>query len=381
MKKTTTLFCLGLILCFGNYEIKGQGCVAIRHFSSCNGNSLQQNMLNSNVWQASMNYRYFKSFRHFRGKHEEPDRITNNTEVVNYSHAWDFSLQYAISSRLYSNLTIPTVINERSSLYEHGRDERNSTFSRGIGDIRLGIGYWLLNPESYRNGNIALGFNLKLPTGNYNYTDIFYNVGPNQESQVRPVDQSIQPGDGGFGFAFDMQFFHSITGNLFVYGNGFYLFNPRNINNIRTFRETLSPLLENEAIMSVPDQLAYRTGLNYTITPELSVSVGYRYECVPVEDILGSSEGFRRPGSVSSIEPGVSFMKNNFNLGIFVPFALVRNRPQSITDIQNELITGQPRNGDAAFADYLINLSVAYQFPKRKKADFNSGFEWQEPAP
>ncbi|MEO6348709.1 MAG: hypothetical protein ABIO60_12450, partial [Aquaticitalea sp.] len=208
-------------------NLVAQGCVAIRHFSCSVGNNLKNNLLNPGDFQAGMNYRYFKSFRHFRGTEEEPDRVTNNTEVINNSNSWDFTINYGITNRLYIGLTIPTVINSRSSLCEHGRTERHSSYSRGIADIRLGIGYWLLNPETHANGNLAMGFGLKLPTGNFNANDIFYNVGPNGESQVRPVNQSIQPGDGGFGFTLDAQFYQKLSTNLYAYLSGFYLFNPR----------------------------------------------------------------------------------------------------------------------------------------------------------
>src|SRR5690606_15616074 len=237
-----------------------QGCVAIRHFSCTMGNNLESNLLGRGELQVGMNYRYFESFRHFKGTEEEPDRVSNNTEVINYSHSWDFSLNYGITDRLYAGLSVPTVINERSSLYEHGREERHKSFSRGLGDIRIGLGYWLLDPVVHQKGNLSLGMGIKLPTGNYNATDIFYNVGPDGAPQVRPVDQSIQPGDGGFGLAVDLQFYRGLTENLMVYGGGFYLFNPRETNGIRTFRETLSHILENEAIMAVPDQYSLRAG-------------------------------------------------------------------------------------------------------------------------
>ena len=196
--------------------LNAQGCVAIRHFSSCVGNSLENNVLNKGDIQLGMNYRYFKSFRHFRGTEEEPDRVTNNTEVINNSHSTDFFLTYGISQRLYTSITLPTLFNSRSSLYEHGRKERNTTFSRGLGDIRLGLGYWLFDLETHKNGNLAIGMGFKLPTGNYNASDIFYNVGPNDGPQTRPVDQSIQPGDGGFGFTMDFQLYQKIANAFLV---------------------------------------------------------------------------------------------------------------------------------------------------------------------
>jgi hypothetical protein len=330
------------------------------------GNSLEGNLLNTGDIQVGMNYRYFKSFRHFRGTEEEPDRVANGNEVINHSHAWDFFLTYGISERLYASVTIPTVINSRSSLYEHGREERNTTFSRGLGDMRVGVGYWLFDLESHPKGNLALGLGLKLPTGNYNASDIFYNVGPEGSPEVRPVDQSIQPGDGGFGVTVDFQLYQQLADKLFLYAGGFYLINPRETNGIRTFRETLSPVLTNEAIMAVPDQFSVRLGASYSISERISVSLGTRYDEVPVKDLIGGNEGFRRPGNVLSVDPGISFMYQNFSMNLNVPFAVRRERPQSVTDKETEEMTGVPRNGDAAFADYVINFGVAYRFGSSK---------------
>jgi hypothetical protein len=359
-----------LILFIAAGRTYAQGCVAIRHFSSCVGSSLESNLLRQGDVQLGMNYRYFKSFRHFRGTEEEPDRVANNTEVINHSHAWDFFLTYGISDRWYASATLPTVINTRSSLYEHGRMERNTTFSRGLADIRLGVGFWLLRPDLHPNGNVAVGLGLKLPTGNYNATDLFYNVGPNGEPQVRPVDQSIQPGDGGFGVTLDFQIYQKIATDIFGYSSGFYLFNPKETNGIRTFRETLSPILQNEAIMSVPDQYSIRLGLSYSASSRISTSLGARFDCVPVEDLIGGSDGFRRPGNVLSVDPGIAFMYNDLSLNLNIPFAVRRDRPQSVTDLQTQSATGEPRNGDAAFADYVINFAVSYRLPKgRVKID------------
>ncbi|MCK0191346.1 hypothetical protein [Arenibacter sp. F20364] len=374
MKTKRIHFILGismLVLTCNPTTLNAQGCVAIRHFSSCVGNSLENNLLGKGDLQVGMNYRYFKSFRHFRGTEEEPDRVANNSEVINHSHAWDFFLTYGISDRFYTSITIPTVINARSSLYEHGREERNSTYSRGLADIRAGIGYWLLDPIENPEGNIALGLGIKLPTGNYNATDIFYNVGPEGSPEVRPVDQSIQPGDGGFGLTLDFQFYQKVATGLFAYGGGFYLLNPRETNGIRTFRETLSPILENEAIMAVPDQYSVRTGLSYSLSNVISASLGARFDAVPVKDLIGGNEGFRRPGNVLSIEPGLAYFHNNLTLNLNVPIAVRRDRPQSITDRQTEISTGTPRNGDAAFADYLINFGISYRFPKNKALEID----------
>lgn len=368
MKPTTFQTTLILFLILFNIQLtNAQGCVAIRHFSSCVGNSLENNLLGPGDIQIGSNYRYFKSFRHFRGTEEEVDRVANETEVVNHAHAWDFFITYGITDRLYTSATLPFVINTRSSLYEHGRNERNTTFSRGLTDVRLGVGYWVFNPANNPNGNLALGLGIKLPTGNYNASDIFYNVGPEGSPQVRPVDQSIQPGDGGFGITLDFQLYKKIFTDFYLYAGGFYLINPRETNGTRTFRETLSPILENEAIMAVPDQFSSRLGLSYAISPLFSTSLGARFEGVPVKDLMGGNKGFRRPGNVLSLDPGLAYMANNLSINLNVPIALRRDRPQSVTDLETQMATGNPRNGDAAFADYAINLGITFRLPNKKE--------------
>ncbi|MCB0566071.1 MAG: transporter [Phaeodactylibacter sp.] len=368
---TTAFFAFAFILLFVP-RANGQGCVAIRHFSSCSTNNFNSQFLSKGDWLLGMNYRYFRSFRHFRGTVEEPDRVANGTEVVNHSHSWDFNITLGINERWFANLTLPFVINTRSSLYEHGRSERHLTTSRGLADVRAGVGYWLFKPETHPYANLALGLGVKLPTGDFAANDIFYNVGPDGEPQVRPVDQSIQPGDGGFGIALDAQFFQKLSEGFFIYGSGFYLLNPKGVNGTRTFRETLSPILINEAVMAVPDQYGLRAGLSYSLgMSHLGASLGARYEAVPVKDILGSNEGFRRPGSVFSAEPGINYMKGNLSLNLSVPVAIMRKRPQSVTDLETEKATGQPRNGDAAFADYLINVGLTYRINKGPAMNLN----------
>ncbi|OQD41624.1 protein involved in meta-pathway of phenol degradation [Croceivirga radicis] len=368
MKTATSQTTLFLLLIIFNFQlINAQGCVAIRHFSSCVGNALENNLLGPGDIQIGSNYRYFKSFRHFRGTEEEADRVANETEVVNNAHAWDFFITYGITDRLYASATLPFVINTRSSLYEHGRNERNTTFSRGLADVRLGVGYWVFNPANNPNGNLALGLGVKLPTGNYNASDIFYNVGPEGSPQVRPVDQSIQPGDGGFGITLDFQLYKKIFTDFYLYAGGFYLINPRETNGTRTLRETLSPILENEAIMAVPDQFSSRLGLSYAISPLFSTSLGARFEGIPVKDLMGGNKGFRRPGNVLSLDPGLAYMANNLSINLNVPIALRRDRPQSVTDLETQMATGNPRNGDAAFADYAINLGITFRLPNKKE--------------
>jgi hypothetical protein len=354
-------------------QIYGQGCVAVRHFGSCSAN-LSHNTFGKGDIQAGINYRYFKSFRHFRGTHEEADRVSNGTEVINHSNNWEYSISYWLSGKTNLAIGIPTQINTRSSLYEHGRTERHKSFSRGLGDIRFGIQQWLINPGA-KSWNIQLGSSVKLPTGDYNASDIFYNVGINGSPEVRPVDQSIQLGDGGFGLIMETQMYFKLNEKFYLTTGAFYLFNPRETNGIRTFREKLSPLLANEAIMSVADQFSSRIAFNYSPDASSNISLGGRYEGVPVHDAIGGSAGFRRPGNILSLEPVYSYMKNNLSFNLGLPIAVRRNRPQSYTDLEYQKNTGIFRNGDAAFADYSLNIGIQYTFKKRQKIENTPQFQ------
>ena len=359
----TATVLLTVMLTFASPSVYSQGCVAIRSFGGCTAGTGGGAILMPGESMIGANYRYFESFRHFRGDHQETERIENGTQVINNSNFLDLSFTYSFAQRFYASLTLPFVYHDRSSMYEHGGNdlgERHHTSAMGLADIRLGAGYWLLDEEKYPKGNLALALGMKFPTGNYKATDRFYNVGENGESEIRPVDQSIQPGDGGFGVTVELQGYRQLGNAFILNGNFYYLINPRETNGSRR-TPTSDPF-------SVTDQFAARLGLNY-MTPlhGLDVYLGGRVEGIPVYDLVGGSDGFRRPGYVISLEPGVNYGFRNLFFNVSVPIALVRNRTQSYLDKQRERETGTPRHGDAAFADYLINVGVTWRFSGQHK--------------
>lgn len=358
MKVFTTAVFLLLFL-MTNTHLKAQGCVAIRGFSSCSGSIGNSAFLMKGDLTIGANYRYFKSFRHFRGDHEETHRVEEGTEVINKSSLLDLSLNYGFSERLFGTLTVPFVFHDRSSMYEHGGNppnglgERHTTTSSGLSDVRLSAGYWLFNPDKHHNFNYAAGLGIKLPTGKYDYTDIFYNQGPERNQEIEAVvDQSIQPGDGGFGITMEVQGYQTISHRLMLSTNLYYMLNPQTTNGVLT--------RSGNEEFSCPDQFAARLGVNYLVQG-FSAYLGGRVEGVPSKDLIGSSAGYRRPGYVVSAEPGISYNLNNLQLSLNVPVALYRNRIQSYADKVRTAETGVYRIGDAAFANYLINFNVSYR--------------------
>jgi hypothetical protein len=364
MNKTTLLVLL-TILC-SIETARAQGCVAIRGLSGCGSTTGGNVNLMKGEFLSQAGFRYFQSYRHFRGTQEEKYRVEQGTEVINDSYFLDLSLNYGITDRLYGNIIIPMVYHHRSSMYEHGGNppnglgERHATSSQGLSDVRIGLGYWMLNPEKSHKHNFALGMSLKLPTGSYDYKDTFYNQGPERnENREAVVDQSIQPGDGGVGFSLETQSFHSISHSLVIVSNFFYLFNVQETNGVLT--------RNGQSEFSCPDQFGVRLGTFYNIgTSGFSAYLGGRFEGVPSSDVIGGSAGYRRPGYVISIEPGISYTKQNISFNLSIPFALERNRTQSYEDKRRTEATGIYRHGDAAFADFLVNFSVLYRFGGKK---------------
>ncbi|WP_423148615.1 hypothetical protein [Rubrolithibacter danxiaensis] len=350
------------LLLIGTYKTYGQGCVAIRSTGNvCTmDHTMGEHDSISRKWSLNANNRYYKSFRHFSGSEEQKQRVEQGTEVINHAYTLDLSLTRSLSSRWSLSLDVPVIGNTRSSLYEHGGAARHNTGSFGIGDIRISAYRWLLNPA--KKANIQAGLGIKLPTGRYKVKDQFYTV--NDTKIMGPVDQSIQLGDGGTGITAEINTFYTVSNKVNLYGNFYYLANPRERNGVSTARggtPSATAIAYTTDVMSVPDQYMIRVGTNYSIN-KFTISAGLRDECLPAHDLIGGNRGFRRPGYILSAEPGVVYKFRNVNTYIYAPIALVRNRTQSYPDEIRSNMTGTKYIGDAAFADYSISIGTTFNF-------------------
>ena len=358
------------IILFSSWKAAdAQGCVAIRSngaVCTMDGAHSEMVMNERSPWLFSINTRYFKSYKHFVGTEEQKEREEAGTNVINHTFSTEFGLNRKLNDRWALGLFVPIINNVRSSLYEHygnaskSPNARRYTHSFGLGDMRVAAYYWLLDPAKASKGNIQLGAGIKLPTGDYKYLDYFWK---NDTTKILgPVDQSIQLGDGGTGFTTEYNAFYRLTRSWSLYSNGFYLFNPREQNGVSTARGgAVSPtaIAYGSDVMSVPDQFMFRAGANYSVK-HFHFSGGMRIEGLPAEDLIGSSNGFRRPGYVLSVEPVVVYSLKQTQIYAAVPVAVVRNRTQSVPDKIRTEKTGVYAQGDAAFADYSINLGVAF---------------------
>lgn len=312
-------------------------------------------------WQVSVGYRYQRSDRHFRGTHEEKNRAAEHSEVINTINLVDVGIRYNVSPRTSVAIGVPYMYADRSSPIRDSNRvvvDRSVVEAEEIGDVTLTGRYLLWDPAAQPRGNVQVGLGIKAPTGRNDVVDTRESLGPGGERirRVQTVDQSIQPGDGGWGAIIDLSAFRTVgsTSEYGLYASGAYLINPEGTNGTPTFRSRA-----NEAIMSIADQYLFRAGV--LAAPirwhGLGLGLGGRIEGVPVHDLVGSSTGFRRPGYAVSVEPSATWSNGAHSWSLSVPFAVQRNRQRSVPDL------AEPgRHGDAAFADYVVLLGYWQRF-------------------
>lgn len=289
------------------------------------------------------------------------------SEVINDSSFIDLGLTYSITPQFSASLTIPFSIHDRSQVVRSNDTARTilqrfHTASAGLGDVRLSANGWILDPEEPRRLNVLLGVGVDMPSGEKDAEDTFQVFDPATGlivARERTVDQSIQPSDGGWGIVLDLYGYWSLMRGLNFYVNGSYMLTPEETSGVPTFRS--NPF---ESEMSIADSYMGRVGFDYVVWPAkgLVVSLGGRIDGVPVEDAIGGSEGFRRPGFSIGIEPGISAMLESWTLALYAPVAVYRNRERSVADVQWTEASGIHRHGDAAFADFSLLFSIAKRF-------------------
>lgn len=355
MKRITSIILIALAFC-SYQKIYAQGCVAIKGTAGiCSRPS------DAKGWDLNINNRYFRSYKHFVGTIEQKQRVEEGSEVINHSYEMDITATRTLNSRWSLAMILPIMDFSRSSLYEHDGKSRHTTHSFGIGDARFAAYRWMFDPKKSHKGNVQLGAGIKLPTGNYNYQAYFYKKP--DSSVLGPVDQSIQPGDGGTGLTFELNGFYNFSHTVGVYGDGFYLVNPREVNGTSTARGgTASATAKkyNTDVMSVPDLYMARGGVAVMVD-QFTFSGGIRMEGLPSKDLVGGSRGFRRPGYIISAEPSITWVTRKASFNLSVPWALIRNRTQSDADKRQTADTGVHKQGDAAFADYLVSAGITFR--------------------
>jgi hypothetical protein len=310
--------------------------------------------------QVNVSTRNLTSTDHYSGNVEQVQRQTLQTYVVNTQHATDFTVSHSFTERLSMSVGVPFVAASWGipSPTSPTPGPRADESAHGLGDISVSGRYWLLPTSKFQNGNISAGLGVKTPSGNPAYRDTYPDRNGNN-SQPRYVDQSVQPGDGGWGIMLELSGFKRIPGAQ-LFGSANYLASPRDINNttsgsINRLPPGTQPTGNPDRFYnSVPDQFMARFGAAFPLGSRgFAASAAWRIEGVPRYDLIGASHGFRRPGVEMFVEPGFSYAKGSQIYSFQVPIAYYRNRFP-------DPYTGAP--GDATFPNYIFLASYGYRF-------------------
>ncbi|MBI3414070.1 MAG: hypothetical protein HY043_01920 [Verrucomicrobia bacterium] len=309
-------------------------------------------------FQATIAYRWLHSDRMFSHDVEQTQREVESSQEINDSNFIDLGITYAFNPRFSATLTIPFAVNDRSQVVRAFDVQRTilgrfHTGAAGLADLRLEGNAWLLNPATHMKGNVLLGVGFSAPTGDRDAQDTFLVPAFGSSTPVaqrHAVDQSIQLGNGGWGVVLDLYAYREIVPRLSAFLNGSYTITPE---------ERYSPTASLFGDYSIADSYQGRGGFEYLLWPRysLSFSLAGRIDGVPVNDLVGGSDGFRRPGYSVSIEPGVSLAYKEWSFSVNTPVALYRTREQSIS----EKAAGIDPIA-AGFADFIVTCSVMKRF-------------------
>jgi hypothetical protein len=311
-------------------------------------------------WQIGISGRALESDTHYRTDERQVERETRGTFVINRQHAVDLSATYAFTKQLSAAVGIPFTSASWSIPTPTSPEAgpRAQQDARGIGDITVAGRYWLGRTERCVNGNVAIGLGVKLPTGEYAAQDR-YPDRTGENNLLRYVDQSVQPGDGGWGLVADVQGFRRMGIRNQIFASASYLSNPRDTNGTPSLTVArlppgaAPPAGSDRIVNSVPDQYLVRAGAARMLTPRISIMGAYRLEGQRRYDLIGGSHGFRRPGVAMFAEPGVSLATRQGTVWLAVPIAFYVNRkPDPYTGIE----------GDATFPRFVFLAGYQTRF-------------------
>jgi copper chaperone CopZ len=332
-------------------------------------------------WQLSLSSRNLVSNDHYNGKIEQHERQERQNYITNRQNLFDVGLTRVLTPRISMSVGVPFVrsawaFRDPSSPLPGPRVE-NAQWGKGLGDISVTARSWVFTPATHPDWNVSVGGGIKFPTGNSAAQDSFLDLTgaipgilgnavpgfvPVERKQY--VDQSVQPGDGGWGLIAEAQGFWRVKRGL-LFASGSYLANPQDTNDTPSIVAILGvptgPGTPSEGlgVNSIPDQYLARIGGTVHVWKGFSASLAWRLEGLKRYDLFGESHGWRRPGTSMFWEPGVAYSWGNHSITLNVPIAYYYNRHRNpYTD----------RPGDATFPRHIFLTSYSVKLGKKSPA-------------
>jgi hypothetical protein len=301
-------------------------------------------------WQLTTSFFHFYSDKHYVGTAPNTN-INAYRGPVNIRSQFNFELAYALTDRWNISLDVP-VQHQTYNLHRPFAASGSSgpvpinTGSNGLGDITARAGYWLFSTEHTR-GNVFVSMGLEMPTGNDHATSNVYG-------RAVPVDISVQPGNGAWGVVPTVQAFRTFH-RFSVYGLATYLINPRNTTGTPAFFSALSRPDTTNVNSSSDQYVAEFGGAIPTPLHWLSFTTSYRFSGVPVHDLFGPSDGFRRPANLQYISPGLEFTLLGRTVNFSLPIV-------TYIDVKPRVVNGVNQNTDSTVPSFMFSISYPLRF-------------------
>jgi hypothetical protein len=337
------IFCLLV----GARGLSAQGCEPIRFTTPIDLGGEGQAYQGAGKWKFSLAYRKLYSDQFFVGTKENPAAGPNGEPSIFDIHTVVGDAAYSINSRYRIRLSVPYSTAEFRRKWADG--QRHSQSAAGIGDITVSGDAWLWSPERHENGNIGVALGIKAPTGSHTVQSRFYTA---TSSVPFPADQTIQPGDGGWGVSLQAQGFRRVTERTFAYASGSYMVSPRAHTEVKQSPTSSIP-------WSVPDTYSARLGSAFSLWPDrgLSVSLGARLDGIPKRDLIGGGNDstVKRVSLMSYVEPGFSLVRGRSAITLSVPIRMSVERKQSELEERTNV------QGGGGFAKMLVFLAYSFR--------------------
>ncbi len=330
-----------------------QGCVCQRQ--NAGGYAGDNAYLKEGDWLFGVTYQEFTSDRHYQGTTFMPALTAKGP--TNIQNAMDVSASYAVSNRLDLSLEAPFLFTSYT-LYRvppgspaGTAASYGATHSSGLGDMTLRASWWARSTYQAKQ-NVAFSLGIQAPTGAAGMTDTIYG-------RVVPEDVSVQPGSKSWAPSAGVKGFRDF-GPLAVFGSGVYLFNPRGTTGVTTFFGSLSNP-NNKQVNSAADQYLFQFGTavkpwrRHKKWPAPTVS--YRISGVPINDVFGPSNGFRRPADIQFIEPGVTLAWRN---------QMISFSTSILTYVNVKPTPANPNVTDATIPKYVFTVAITQRVNSRR---------------
>jgi hypothetical protein len=299
-----------------------QGCEPIRFTTPVNLGGEGQAYQPAKEWQLTLAYRRLASNEWFVGTEENSARAPGGQSPVFRIHTFVADVAYSISDRYRVRVSVPFSSGSLSRVWPDKSTHEQT--AKGIGDVSVMGEGWILTPRTHESGNIALAVGFKMPTGSHKIGSQFYTA---QGAVDFPADQTIQPGDGGWGVLLQTRAFRHITERAFGYGFASYMISPKEKSDVEWIPNS-------NQFWSVPDVYSARLGGAFSVLPDhgLTLSLGARIDGIPVHDLFGGGDDdtIKRTSYVVFADPGLSYSRGSGIFTLSVPYRVAVNRQKSV---------------------------------------------------